>query len=42
MVVGKEDSGVYMTEPEVDGKVGGNLEENKWMSCTKGGREIGS
>ena len=31
---------MYMNE--VDGKVGGNLEENEWMGCTKVGTEVES
>ena len=42
MMAEREDSGMYMTEPEVDGKVGGNLEENEWMGGTKVGTEVGS
>ena len=33
---------MYMTEPEVDGKVGGNLEEIEWMGSTKVGTEVES
>ena len=42
MVVGREDGGTYMTELEVDWKVGGKLEKNEWICCTKVGMEIGS
>lgn len=40
VVVGREYSGMYMNEPEVDGKVGGNLEETEWMGSTKVGTEV--
>ena len=42
MLVEREDSGMYVTEPVVDGKAGGRLEENEWMGCTKVGMEFGS
>ena len=42
MVVGREDSGMYMTEPEADGKDCGELEENEWMGCTEVGMKVGS